>query len=361
MKGCIKLSGLAKPANQADGGFSGKFNFKVKISHTDLACGEYLFGTGINGGFFGGESPLVYQNSGYISKLYFINNYSGGILAKDRIEDMPEKYRWFMKPEYPTEAEMIKSFEKKMVMLANREEVGQNVFYSTLSNPANTAASFGANPETSGRKAASGEYFGELGEAEYAKIYETLTGLREFGDAVLYGENDFAPGGSAADNDAGAYYEGYGDDEEIRSLLNLNTVYNSELYKMSKVEYDFSAPGDIRFLDDGSVSIKYDDGEMTGLPDSYMQMLFRPENRDIIIVRRKNMFEDWVALEKGRRISFVKTAHHSDVVVTTSTKELSNGMTLSGGDMRIAYTTETDGIPTESVVYSIKAEKSGAV
>lgn len=355
------MGGLSNKINQINPE-EGKFNFKVKIVQTDLASREYLFGLGQNGGFGFDEDPAVYQNSSYISKLYFINNYSGGILAKDKIEEMPEKYRRFIELKNPTEAEMIRNFRKEMIVLANREEIGQNVFYSSLSN-SNPAGYSNSNTANQSSPAAAVEYAEHLGNSESLENFDDFNFNINFngnvfedfgnfdedgGDMVEYGDIEYD------ENDEPG--EDYRDDEEIKDILLLNNVFNSEMYKMSKVEYDFSVLGDISTTDDGSLNIKYNESETTGFKDSYIQFLFREDNRDIITIRRKNFFDTWFTLENGKRVSIERRGRYSGAVSTTNTKELVNNMTLKGGDMRIIYTTETDGIPTETVFYSIHAE-----
>ena len=367
------------------------FNFTVKITQTDLACQEFLYGDsyGSGEGAFGvAEDPLIFQNSSYISKLHFINNYSGGILAKDKIEDMPEKYRRFIKSEPPTEAEMIKNYQNEMTMLANREEIGQNVFYSSLSatspstSPA-TSSSSSASKSTSKSAAPAVTASGKsnqvnanqqdidnfnavdfLGDFDFTALFES--GLFDNLDAL----DDFVNSGNfdglenlesleSLENLQNEYandYSNYKDDEEIKNILFLTNIYNGELFKMSKVHYDFSVLGSITLNDDGTLNVKYDESETTGCKDSYIQFLFHPDNKNILTIHRKYFFDTWLTLEKNKRVSIEKQSKFSGAVITTNTKELKNNMTLNGGNMRIVYTTETDGIPTESVVYSVHAE-----
>ena len=158
------------------------------------------------------------------------------------------------------------------------------------------------------------------------------------------------------DDESAEIDEDYKNRDEIKDILLLNNVFNSEMYKMSKVEYDFSVSGNISMTNNGMLNIKYNESEITGFKNSYIQFLFNEDNRDIVTIRRKHFFDSWFTLEKGKRVSIERKDRYSGVVTTTSTKELVNNMTIDGGDMRIAYTTETDGIPTESVLYSIHAE-----
>ncbi|MCL1859396.1 MAG: DUF1934 family protein [Oscillospiraceae bacterium] len=347
------MGGLSNPE---EGKYN--FNFKVKIVQTDLASREYLFGTGFSEGFGFGGDLSVYQNSSYISKLYFINNYSGGILAKDKIEDMPERYRRFINLNNPTDAEMIKNFREEMAMLADREEIGQNVFYSSLSNPSVYSEPVIPSNKLSQINQPTGEY------TEHTEIFENLESFDGFNVFEDFGNFDggdiagiYGDGGNDENEECGeSIGEDYRDDEEIKDILLLNNIFNSEMYKMSKVEYDFSVLGNISVTSDGSLDIKYDESEMTGYKDSYIQFLFRADNREIVTVRRKYIFDTWFTLEKGKRVSVEIRDRYSGAVATTSTQELVNNITLDGGDMKIAYTTETDGVPTESVLYSIHAE-----
>ena len=327
------MGGKAKPAGK-------KFDFKIKIVRTDLASRDYLFGAGEAFGFDG--DPAMYQNSSYISKLWFINSYSGAILAKDKIEDMPERYRRFVRFGNPSETEMIRNFQKEMVMLSNREQIGQNTFYSRLSNQP---------PPQNSSRTEPGETPGEPANAKYADIAGNFEGIaafesfKELVEEVLYGEEE-------ADFDD----EEYEDDEEIRDILQLNNVYNSEIYKMSKVEYDFSAPGSITKNNDGNFDIQYDETETTGIEGSYMRILFSEKNRDIASFFTKSYFDDWFTLEKGKRVSIERVGAGFGTVTATSTKELANSITLAGGELCAVYTTEVNGVPTESVSYFIQAK-----
>ena len=290
-----------------------KFNFKIKIVQTDLTCRDYFYydlGNIIGG--FQAESPILYQNSGYISKLYSINNFSGGILAKDKIEDMPERYKRFVNFGNPSEAEKITGIINEMAALANREEIGQNVFYSGLPG----------QPMFDPEEDAS--FFLEDEEFEDPEYDE---------------------------------YDEYG--EEIRDILNLNNYYNSETYKMSKVEYDFEAPGNICLAPDGSLDIVYDESEMTGVKDSYVRFLIKAGKTDALTVHRKGFFNSWLPLEKGKRIKIDHADVYSDAVFTANTKEIVSNMTTSGGNIRIVYITETNGFPTEMIFHSISAKKAG--
>ena len=300
---------------------SGDFNFKVKIVHTDLTRGDFLYNT--LGGIFGGfrsESPIIYQNSSYISKLFFLNNYTGGILKKDRIEDMPEKYRRFIQFDNPTQAQLIREFKKEMIMLANREEVGQNVFYSGLGLEASAAGGLQTFESVENVEFVDFDGFEELEEFEYED-----------------------------------------DGEEIKDILNLNNYFNSEEFKMSKVEYDFSSPGSINFTDDGYLDMRYDESVVTGVPGSRIQLLFKPDNKNLITIRRKSFFDACFHLEKGKRISIEvpETENNISMVFTTHTKELANNITFNGGNMRILYATETNGMPSEMILHTISAERTG--
>jgi hypothetical protein len=332
----------------------GKFNFKVKIVQTDLnSHGGY---------YFGGESPLIFQNSSYISKLYYINSYPGAILAKEKIEDMPERYRRFIKPEKISADEIIKSLKKDVLMLANREDVGQNVFYSRISNPEiiseaiSTASSASKNNTPSKTASAGNKREGEYTESDEDIDIELLAGLDIFDSFENFSEFEEAfLSAIDGDGEAGEDYENYRDDEEIRDILHLNNYYNSDTYKMSKLEYDFTAPGDISLMDDGSLEIKYNESEVSGFKDSYIQFLFHPNNKNIVTVRRKCFFDVWFTLEKGKRISIEQRGPYSGAVSTTNTKELINKMTVNGGEMRFVYINESDGAPSEMIFHSIIA------
>ena len=308
------MGGMRKSAGK-------NFDFKIKIIQTDLLSSEYLLGMGGTFGYDG--DPAMYQNSNYISKLWFLNTYSGGILAKDKIEDMPESYRRFTGFENMSEAKMLKNFKKEMVMQKNREQIGQNVFYNQLSN-----------------------------QTRSDKL-NRLEDIEAFIEEALYADADLED----EDEDIENENEQYEDDEEIRDILHLNNVYNSEMYKMSKVEYDFSAPGDIGLTKEGLFEIKYDDTEMTGIDGSYVRILFGETSRDVVTFHKKNFFCDWFALEKGKRVSIERTGEEFGSVAATHTKELVNTITLAGGELRTVYTMQINGVPTEAISYSIHASK----
>jgi len=337
-KGVLKLKSSPKQKKY-------NFNFKVKIVQKDLNAIDYASDfSNIMSGFFGGfqsEDPVVYQNSSYISKLNFINSFSGGILKKDKIEDMPDRYRRFVESDNPSEAQLIKDLQKELIMLSNREEVGQNVFYSRLSG-----SGVSAGPSAGAYEAA---YSFDNDNPEsfvlLDKIDETHEGdYEESGDYEEY-EN----------------YEDYEDNEEIKDILHLNSYFDSEMYKMSKVEYDFSSQGDINFTEDGIIEIKYDESEITGIEGSYIQLLFKPEDKNMLTIRRKNFYDMWFSLEKGKRISIDETmagnGRFEGMIYTAHTKELVNNMTLDGGEMSIVYATETNGVPSEMIFHTIQAER----
>ena len=312
----------------------GKFNFKVKIVQTDLAGGDYFYGCGYNSG---ASNSIMYENSSYISKLFFINNISGGIISKEKIEDMPERYRRFVSLDIPSEIDMLKSIKKELDVLSNREEIGQNVFYSNLS-----ADSAGRIPEPE--------------SISKSKDFDILLNhLEDFLGSGEYGVEDFVDFDEYGDDDD-EYdgYESYENEDEIRDILHLNHYYNSEAYKMSKVRYDFSSVGNISLTQDGVLDIRYDESEMTGFKDSYARFLFNEKEKDIVTMCRKSFFETWFTLEKGKRIS---VAHEHNAVYTAEAKELVNNMTLEGGDMRLVYVTETNGVPSEMITHIIEAER----
>jgi len=361
------MSGLAK----ADGG---KFNFKVKMVRTDLACREYLFGMGfgMSGNLPEADSSFIYQNSDYISKLYFINNYSGGILSQnnsdnsDKTEEIPDKYKYFIRADKPSDAELVGAFKKNLVMLANREKIGHNVFYNGLAGYEKPKL------QTQDNSAAN-----ELNFEEFPDFAD----FAEFVESVLLGDdffNEFQDNFYPEDNSDGETEEDNGgdndddkedkndifsenppinqkNDDEIKEILNLNNVYNSDLYKTSKMSYDFNIQGEINLTKNGLITVKYAEVETTGF-NTYTQFVFNPENRDILTLRKKFFFDDWFMLEKGKRISVEKRGHYSGEIMTTATKELVNNITPDGGEMKISYIIETDGVPTEEISYHIYAE-----
>jgi len=230
---------------------------------------------------------------------------------------MPERYKRFVNYGNPSESEKITGIIKEMAALAHREEIGQNAFYSGLP-----------------------------GEP----LYDPEDGFL-FDDADE--END------GEDDEEEEYgYGGYENDgEEIRDILNLNNYYNSETYKMSRVEYDFEACGSINVLSDGLLDIRYDESEMTGVKDSYVRLLLNPGRTDFVNLHRKNLFDLWLPLEKGKRINVDSADICSGTVFTADTKEIVSNMTASGGNTRMVYITETNGSPFEMVFHSISAKR----
>ena len=343
---------MGGPKNPAGGKFN-LFNFKVKIVQTDLTRPDYFYHAfGAMGGGIRNESPIIYQNSQYISKLFYINNISGGILAKDKVEDMPERYKRFISSANPSALEIAGSFIKEMAELANREEIGQNVFYSSISSAPDLAAA--------GNHAGLARIFediknGPLAELENHGDFEGFENHEDFEDYEDF--EDFEDFEELGELEEFEDYEDYAADE-IRDILHLNNYYNSEEFKMSKVEYDFDAPGEISLSEDGSVIIKYDESELTGFSGSYIQLMFRPENKNTVMLRRKGFFDMWLVLEEGKRIpvgSADDNSRNQGADLAANTKELVNNMTLRGGNMRFVYITENNGFPTEMISHSISA------
>ncbi|MCL2095603.1 MAG: DUF1934 family protein [Oscillospiraceae bacterium] len=337
----------------------GNFNFRVKISQTDLSGGGYHYD-------YSGESyapdSIMYDNSEYISKLFFINNISGGILAKERVEDMPEKYRRFVSSDITSGADIIKSIKKELTVLANREEVGQNVFYSSLAGSAGRSES---EPDDNNTRIKSADGIRERISEIKSEIEDIFGEIRELLQSEQFkdlSEEVFSGLGDGEFDEFEDYYEDFEDydyaqsGEEIRDILHLNNYYNSETYKMSDVKYDFSCEGSIKVTDDGSLDIIYDESEMTGFKDSYCRFVFNMEKKDIITMSRKGFFETWLTLEKGGRVS---TEYGRDIgFATAAAKEIVNNMTPEGGRMHLVYVTETNGFPSEMITHTIFAEPS---
>jgi hypothetical protein len=335
----------------------GKFNFKVKVIQADLSGGDYFYN---GGGCFRDESPsaVIYENSSYISKLFFINNVSGGIIAKEKVEDMPEKYRRFVSLDMPSEAEMLRSWKRELAVLANREEVGQNVFYNSLSGSGQSAASHDAPPA---QKSGSGS---ESDSKAGPGLDTLLNRLQSFLGSDDSDEFDGFDGFDIFDDfdefdEFGEYdeFDEYENDDEIRDILHLNHYYNSEAYKMSKVEYDYNSIGTISLTGNGALDIIYDESEMTGFKDSYVRFLFDPGEKNIVTMCRKNFFESWLTFEKGKRISIDRSGGYPGTFSTATTKELVNNMTIDGGEMRFVYLTETNGVPSEMITHTIEAAR----
>jgi hypothetical protein len=332
----VKLGGKAKPEGN-------KFDFKIKIIRTDLASREYLRSLGIS--FGAAVEPAIYNNSSYISKLWFINSYPGGILAKENIEDMPESYRRFVSFGNQSELQMGKNIRKEMAVRSNREQIGQNLFYSRPSIQISPPKQKSESRETA-------EKYAEI--AENAEELASCESFREFIEDVLYGEGD--PGGGRQEGEsAGDEYDEYENDEEIRDILMINNVCESEMYKMSKVEYGFEAPGYISLAKDGQFEIKYRETETAETDGSYVRILFNEKNRGIVTFHKKDFFDDWFTLEKGKRISVDHGGSAYGATTVFSTKKLANTMSLEGGELCASYATEINGIPAETVSYSIKA------
>ena len=329
-----------------------KFDFKVKIVQTDLAGRNYLLGMGGGFGFDGDMS--MFRHSGYVSKLWAINNYSGGILAKDRVEDMPGNYRRFVNFGNPSEKQMFDSFKRELAQASNREEIGQNIFCSQFSTPIPEVPQKEAGKK--GAKKTANEKYAEIA-GDFAAIASlgSLEDFEAFADEILYGGDDPEDGEYGEEDEE---YDEYEDDEEIRDILQLNNVYNSELYKMSKVEYDFVAPGHISLEKDGMYTLEYDETEMTGV-EGRTWILFGDKTRNIATFHRKGFSDDWFTLEKGKRVTIGRTGPAFNVVLATTAGELKNTITLAGGELRAVYRTEANGVPTETVSYSIKAKPAG--
>ena len=317
---------------------SKKFDFRIKIIQTDLISREYslMMEHGLGGGFGFGGDPAMYQNSDYISKLYFLNNYSGGILSKENLEDMPSRYRAFVNYKNPSVEERLKDFKKELAALADREEIGQNVFYSQFSDAMSDAA--------------------ELMAASDDRVYELTEDFEKF----------FEEGKIALDDDYDDYedyeddyddYDDYGDDEEILDILQLNNFFDSEVYKMSKVKYEFGASGSIKSSKNGMFVIEYDESEMTGIKGSYIHITFDKNNRELVSVHRTSYSNSWFALQKGKTVAIEHGENVGDTLSTNTTK-LKNNMSLSGGSLHMVYTNEKNGTPLELISYSIQAKSA---
>ena len=340
---------MSAPTNPA----GKKYNFKVKMVLTDLIRPHYLYQEfGIMGADGRGESPIMYQNSRYISKLFYINNVSGGILAKDKVEDMPERYKRFINTENPSAAELAGSFIRELADLANREEIGQNVFYSRLSDSAESAESSEPAALVPERKLDLASEFKNL----IAEIFpgtdpsdlDAVCSLLQ-GEEDAYGEQDDFDDGDFDD------YEDYAG-EEIKDILHLNNYYNSEEYKMSRAEYNFDVCGEITFNEDGALILKYDESELTGYSGSYIQLMFDPQKRDAVTIRRNGYYDSWLFLELGKRIQASNADNYTGAALAANTRELTNNITAGGGEISVVYITETNGFPTEMIYHTINAE-----
>ena len=365
-RGRINLSGLKKPENQ----IGRKFNFRIKIVKTDLSGGDDFFDGSDDG--FSGDSPIMYQNSGYISKLFFINNISGGILAKDKIEDMPERYKRFITFDNPSATDIVNSFRKELDEHAKREKIGQNVFYSRLSNPVPVSSPAPAHGNSKTAKNSDWLDDGpEIINAAVSLFSDIAGGSVGFENPVDFDgldPDDFDGFEEFEDLDAFEEFEAFGDfgdfaeyasGEEVKDILHLNNYYNSDAYKLSKTEYDYSSPGDIILDKNGTFELRYNENEITDFAESYSQIFFDAEKKDIVTLRRKSFCDIWLTLEKGKRISIGQTGEDAGTVATATAKEIVNNMTADGGDMKIVYITEINGYPCDMISQTIYAEPVG--
>ncbi|MCL2157905.1 MAG: DUF1934 family protein [Oscillospiraceae bacterium] len=322
---------------------SKKFDFRIKIIQTDLISREYslMMEQSLGGGFGFGGDPVMFQNSDYISKLYFLNNYSGGILSKENLEDMPARYRAYVNYKNPSIEERLKELKKEIAALADREEIGQNVFYSQFSGAMYGGVDLSAAASDHGFELPPElEDFLELGQGGFDDD--------EYGDYDEYDEDD-------KEYEDGEGYDEYGDDGEILDILQLNNFFDSEAYKMSKVKYEFCASGTINSDKNGLFVIEYDESEMTGIKGSRIRITFNTKNKDLVSVHRPSYSNSWFALQKGKAVAIEHGELAGDTLSTTTSK-LKNNMSLSGGSLHMVYTNEKNGMPLELISYSINAK-----
>jgi hypothetical protein len=240
-----------------------------------------------------------------------------------------------------------------------RDEIGQNVFYNKISNPAVLNSRPAQTNNINAFEFLDGIFGGEppLDKAGIASLLSNLSDLSDLSDIAGESGLELANGEKINNFEDFEDFEEYESGEEIKNILQLNNYFNSDEYKMSKVEYDFNSSGSISRMENGSLEIKYDESELTGFDGAYSQILFNPKTKNIVTVRRKSFFDVWFTLEKGKRISVGETGRYAGTVHTTVTRELVNNMTANGGEMSVVYITESNGYPYEMISHTIRAER----
>jgi len=324
-----------------------QFKFKIKITHTDLAYNDTFFRM-MAENFAMSSFSMMSQNSSYISKLNFINNYEGGTVAGSNSDD---------------------SDADRVTAKPAQDKMGNNVFRVTVANPEiaeeirakkekvirerisekfNAIRAAKLTNETNGTKTVNDDTdLEDVDILESLNAFEELTVDADFTDANGDFPDDFGDEFEFED------YDGYNEYEENGIMADGADI--AQIMGTGKVEMKFDAPGSIKFISDSLLEVKYDESEVTGIRDSYVRFLFDMKNKNFVSINRGEDTDIWLDCEKGKRISLPKRTRHTGYIITVNTKELINTMTPDGGQLYIQYIRETNGSPAEIVSHSLSA------
>jgi hypothetical protein len=323
-----------------------KFDFKIKVIQTELSeNGDfYQYLNDLNNS----SVPFMARYSGYIEKLNFMNSLEGGLLSENYTAqsaesggENPEVSKGF------TENHVFMSVIANQDVLDEVQRKKEKMMRNMLSKK--NAPELVLNDLL--------EQFFESREAwEFEEVdipanlymFDMVNGVNPNSAFADYTES------GADENAEFEEFDGYDDYGEYGEPEEFETVEMPDLN--SKFEVKFNAKGSIKLLNGNMIEVKYDESDMTGEKNSFIRFLFNPENKEAVTIHRYGAPDTWLNCEKGVRISESGTFRGS--IVTVNTKELTNNMSLDGGNLYLSYVRETNGASSEMVTHIISAVPS---
>ena len=273
-------------------------DLKIKFIQTDLTDKDFLYKKLEQYGNVFNPS-LIYENSDYLSKLHFINNFVGGSIVKH---------------DSATEGDGGGSSEKSDKISAGMTGKIEVDIFEHIIDPEDYFARYYSNNESED-------------EAD-----DDSNGFDEYDEYDEYEE----------------YSDRFDEFDEIEDFLDNNN--------RNELEIEFNTTGKLS-VSKNQITITYDEADLVGMDNAMVNIMIDSKNPDIITIQKDNFMKSTLTLEKNKMSINDYDSSFDNVTVSVKTLEMMNNMTKKGGEINLLYTIETNGSPTEMVAYSLSAQK----
>jgi len=123
-----------------------------------------------------------------------------------------------------------------------------------------------------------------------------------------------------------------------------------------RIDIDYEG---VLIVDDGRISIEYEESELTGMEGTKTSISFEAENPEIVVMSRSGSVEGTLCFENNSRIMCSQNTPEMELPLVVDTEKLVNGLNEDGGELKISYGLEFRGSLVARTIMHVEVHTVG--
>ena len=129
--------------------------------------------------------------------------------------------------------------------------------------------------------------------------------------------------------------------------VDINEKKTNEQVEGEDTRAEIFSEGELAVTEDGSVTLSYDESELTDVPFSLTSLHFNKENPELVTLMRSGQFRVAMVFEPYSRHICVYETPYMPIEMCIATHSLTNAIGEDGGSLFVRYSIETNGMRCE--------------